>query len=249
MTTRKRVGNAKAALPDAPDATAAEGEAPPPAAPAMPHRMQAQPLIERAPVTHVAQGVAEPTTLARPEPPFFYSFHPQRWKVLGGRVVPHLNRLVAEPGVNGVGMVMHKGKRIPVVEQAKAAAKQRGELVLEWDIDGPGTSYIAQDPRTGGWFDRWTSIFPGTDVVEYDEAGFSDWVETLYARGVIPRPPLWVISRLRQGLLDIRHRLAEGHPNLGEIDRQLSALEAEQTRITAELEPVAPTPSTPSDVQ
>jgi len=245
MATRKRVGSGTLPEAGAKDAPPTTQEA----APALPHRIEAVPLVTKAPITHVAQGAPPPTTLVRPEPPFFYTFHPQRWKVQGNKIVPHFNRLTAEPGANGVGMVVVRGRRVPVVEAAKAQAKTRGEIVLEWDVDGPGTSYIAQDPATRGWFDRWTSIFPGTDVVEYDEQGFADWCETLYERGIIPRPPLWVLTRLRQGLLDIRHRLAAGHPNLEVIDAQLATLDAEQRRMTAELEPVTPEPSTPEDVQ
>ena len=241
MSTKKRVGAGKLPEADEPPKAAAP--------PTRVHGIEPIELEQKAPVTHVAQGVPAPKTLVRPEPPFFYTFHPQRWKVLGGRVVPHFNRLVAEPGVNGVGMVMVKGKRVPVVEQAKAAAKMRGEIVLEWDVDGPGTSYIAQDRQTGGWFDRFTSIYPGTDHVEYDEEGYSAWCESLYERGVIPRPPGWVIGMLRSNLIDIRSRTKPESMNMIVIDRQLAALEEEQARLLQREEASQPEPSTPTDVQ
>ena len=243
MSTKKRVG--RGTLPD--EAPATDG-GPAPVAP-LPATIEAIPLEQRAPATHVAQGVSAPKSLVRPEPPFFFTSHPQRWKVLGGRVVPHFNRLVAEGGVNGVGMVMIRGRRVPVVEQAKAAAKMRGEIVLEWDVDGPGTSYIAQDRQTGGWFDRFTSIFPGTDHVEYDAEGYAAWCESLYDRGILPRPPMWVIGQIRSNLTDIRSRTKAGSTNMIVIDQQLAALVEEEKRFVERTQASQPEPAMPEDVQ
>ena len=229
---RKTAGTGKA-VPAAPEPAAA-------ATPRPRGRSRDTGLVVEAPITHVRSAAAEPATMVRPEPPFFYAYHPARLTVRDGRVVPAFIRLSAEPGVGNVGLAVEKntGRRIPVVQQAIASAQERGLAVIAWDVDKAAgvPSYIARDRRSGGWFDRWTRVYSGSDHVTYDEAGFADWCESLYERGILERPQIWAMEALANRLVAMLSKIKPENPDRAVLEAQIKAIRDELVRARAEEE-------------
>lgn len=177
--------------------------------------------VERPPVesggmvevaTPVLGGVAPKGTPGprgfRPEdyPPFWICAHPDRWAVNCGRVVPVTRRFKATHGANGVD---RDGNGRPVVGPALAELADKGWIAVPWDVDGAGTSYLRRIPSTGGWIDRWTTVYANSASQTFDEVASTAWLESLVERGVIQPCPLYVLERLKMEIERAVQKLAE----------------------------------------
>lgn len=170
----------------------------------------------------------EPRPLGRPKPPFYICAHPHRWQVSNGRVVPQVKHFSGTPGANGVD---RSENGLPVMSTAIAQFQEQGWTVIPWDVDGPGTSYLRKVSSTGGWIDRWTTVYPGSPAESFDESGFYSWLEKLIARGVLKAPPLFVLTRIREATQIARDqysdRGAERHAKqIARCDIEAAALDA-----------------------
>lgn len=137
----------------------------------------------------------EPPPVGEVLPPFFLAAHRDRWGVINGRVVPWLRRLKGTPGANGVD---RDSKGRPVMGLALAQAEEHGWQVIPWDVDGPGTSYLKRVKATGGWIDRWTTVYAGSAQQTFDEPAFVTWLAGLVEQGKLTPCPLYALLRLRE---------------------------------------------------
>ncbi|MCA9495241.1 MAG: hypothetical protein KC621_35175 [Myxococcales bacterium] len=143
-------------------------------------------------------GVAgPPAPKVTPEPPYLFVYHPERWGVIEGLVVPILSKLVAKKGVNGVDWD-ERSKKV-LMETAVAQAQAKGGTVIPWAVDGRGRSYIKR-VKGGGWVSRWETLYPGSSQRTVDSVGYATWLRSLIDRGVLPNPPLYVLAELAEQL-------------------------------------------------
>lgn len=222
--------------PEGVTSSAPSPEAPAPSPRPKRRRQRAEQLTVRAPaVARVKSGAKVPTAKTRPEPPFWLVFG-GAWTVCGDHVIPHFVRMSAEPGANNVGMRVDRatGRRLPMVEAAKAQIRERGEVLLEWDVLGEGTSYIQQDPRTGGWYDIWSSVFAGSDRVQEDSEAKARWYHALVDRGILPLPAIHELGALLDNLEDLHVQRDKDDHNKRELARQMEVVRRELAEALAE---------------
>lgn len=145
---------------------------------------------------HTGRQQAPPPKVS-PSPPFWLTYIPNRWDVIGEeepQLVPSLYALSARAGANGVGRHPKTDKPLPAA--ALAQAEENGHIPIPWDVDGPGTSYLRREPQTGGWFTRWEQLFSGSADIRSDADGYAQWLRSLIDRGYLPECPVHVIERL-----------------------------------------------------
>jgi hypothetical protein len=126
-------------------------------------------------------------------PPKLLTYHPERWTVMSGEVVPQFGSLKLQAGIQrmkqGADGRFQKG-------EAEISLAEQGWTVIPADVDGPGTSYIRQ-VAPGVFLSRWEKAYPGSSHVDTDEAAYVSWCRTLLDRGVIPRPEPYVLELLQ----------------------------------------------------
>lgn len=135
------------------------------------------------------ERAALPKLLARP--PALKMYHPERWTVIAGKVVPLLGDLKLQPGVNRM-RVTRDGRYLKL--EAQAAAEEAGWSIIPHDVDGE--SYI-RNVAPGVYVTRWERVFPNSSHVESDEIGYAEWLRALIDRGVIKRAAPYVLEMLR----------------------------------------------------
>ena len=163
-------------------------------------------------------------------PPFWLVFMPARWTVLAGEVVPLLQEYKLEHGVNGVLVQRDPETNDDVydVEGAEANIRSKGGTKLEWDVDGPDTSYIVEAGQAGSgiWVTRWMHTTPGSSHVLADERGYVDWLRDLQERGILPLPQAHHLEQLIQGIrFDIEKSTADARNPPHRIIQLRAALE------------------------
>lgn len=130
-------------------------------------------------------------------PPFLLQWHPNRWHLVehptkGFVLSPQLGSLQL---VNGVSLVKMDRSGAFDVRDATHEKTKRGWTTIPHDVDGPGTTYLAE-PVPGVFVSRWEKPYSGSTHVATDTAGYLDWLAGLVARGVIARPGVPVVERL-----------------------------------------------------
>jgi hypothetical protein len=135
---------------------------------------------------------------------FTLLYHPERYTVLeSGAVVPVLKHLPHEPGVGNVDEIADRSGRGParvVVKPAISDAEERGWTAIPHTAAPNGVSYVHAVQVDGGR--HYLSIFEtahvGSDHVSTDQPAYVAWLRGLEAKGIIPRPAIYVIDRLRE---------------------------------------------------
>lgn len=195
----------------------------------------------------VTDGVG-PSDLPRLEhrPAALLLFHPERWMVMHGSLVPMLGRLPVIGGVGNVKVVNEKTGKLSIAGAVTARAKH-GWSVIALDVDGPGTSYL-HSPLPGVYLTRWETANAGSTVVSTDGAGYVDWLRHLISRGKLPRAKPYVVegmaARLRSEILDLQDKVRTVPSAQVQLDRSirdLAVLERELGDVP--LTPIAPKPT------
>lgn len=166
-----------------------------------------------------------------PRPPFLLTYHPERWTVMHGHVVPLFGTLKLQAGVNRIKV--GRDGRFSKLE-AQAALEEQGWTVIPPDVDGPGTSYI-QQAAPGIFVSRWERTFPGSAHVEVDELGYAKWCRSLIDRNVIPRPQTYVLELLRGKRQREHDELADKVATSPSLKANVSKCAADLKAIDAEL--------------
>ena len=176
--------------------------------------------------------------------PWLYAYHPQRWQVQHGRIVPDLLVLSLEPGVGDTGpqyqdpttrLLAPAGDPRPAI----MSATRRGMIVLDPGDPRVGDYAIEHPCRDGRvWLDRHARPIPGTAEVQIDTAASAEWrARVAAAMGWEPA------SHVLEAMLDraerdhAAHVVHAGHPL---HQREAARLAAEIETIRAALAPPAP---------
>ena len=123
-------------------------------------------------------------------------------------VVPRLERMTIEAGINGV--VHRKGQR-PNIAGLLANLRLSGRTVIPYDAGG---GYAVEDPPgSDSWREPWArySGATGRDIVVPPSGyrGFVGWLQTLVSEGVIPEPDQAALANLAAAIRTRLDRLPE----------------------------------------
>jgi hypothetical protein len=160
--------------------------------------------------------------------PFRFRFHPKRWGVMAGKLVPMLNQWTIEPGLGGV-------ERDGAWRRAAAEMQEKGWKLIPLDVDGPGTSYVKTYPVSGGTLHlpQWALVWAGSDQVGCDEEAYTEWLQSLVERGVVPGPAPYVLTALIEkqearlaGMLDQLHANPSLKPQIEVMQETIAVMRA-----------------------
>ena len=124
-------------------------------------------------------------------PPYYWTFHPERWTVVAGKLVPSLMTSHLISGVNNVEIDRNGSVRFA---NARAKLEEQGITLIPWNWAPDGISYLqCLDTRPGGTRDAqeaWISVFESADVggqeTSCDEEAYAEWLSSLVATGKLP---------------------------------------------------------------
>jgi hypothetical protein len=128
--------------------------------------------------------------------PFLLWFHPKRWCVIEGQVVPHLQQFPLVPGVCNY-TVGKDGK--PKVQKHKLEKMEADWIMIEYSW-GPGGSYIKQvDARIDGtnettkiYLPVWANPIAGSTAVKVGSKAYGQWLSSLIEKGLLPKPDAYI---------------------------------------------------------
>ena len=175
-------------------------------------------------------------------PMFVYLYHPKRYTVIDGAVVPQLKelRFVEDRNVN------------PEDELTKW--RKLGWVDIPWDVRGDGTDYIrAHDGpgKTTVYLSEFEQPHRGSSAVVSDTAGYVAFLVWLEENGKIPEPELHILEGLRdraQGRFDDYAARSHANPKVQAVaDRCAVDLQALSDKIESLLSPA--TASKPKKVK
>jgi len=174
---------------------------------------------------HLSRGEANATAPKVPaSPPFWLVFYPDRWCVMEDRVVPQLQNFHLRHTINGVVQLLDGTYQVADAEQL---IRQKGGTVLPWDIDDE--PYLVE-AAPGHWTTRWTGLIPGSGHTRVDAAGYVEWLVSLQARGLIPKPEprhlAALVERLRFDLETTESATGSTH-RTRQLAQQVQLVEAE----------------------
>lgn len=180
-----------------------------------------------------AVTASRPVTRVDAQPPFLLKAHPERWTVMGGKVIPCFGRLVLQPGVGGVAS--RPNGKIDASD-ARNMAEQGGWVIVPTDAipdahaDANGVkSYLYQpEGRPDVTLLRYVRCFPGSAVLEPDEVGYVEFCEHIMDTGVVPRPKAYALEKLRT-------RMEKEAGALADRARNQSAYTASAAQVAAQL--------------
>lgn len=172
-------------------------------------------------------AVASEAPRLPPRPWFVLAWHPDRWTVLGGRVVPGLIEEDLANGSNGVVVTYDRdsGQTHVDLSGLEENLRARGFTIIPWEADG--SPYIVE-PVPGAWVTRWTRTTPGSAHTEADLPAYLAWIEALQERGILPRP-----SARHLDVLAERLRVDAGHPDHQRDAHRLAIVRAQLDIVTA----------------
>jgi len=132
---------------------------------------------------------------------FILKFHPARWTIMAGRLVPSLGQDRLAPGINMVSK-SRDGRVSFAACRAKMEESGWSYIPYEWGPDGE--SYLqAIDTRPRGARETrtahmtvWDSAYAGDPRVYPDEEAYSAWLAGLIKDGKIPACPPQIARRM-----------------------------------------------------
>ena len=144
-----------------------------------------------------AAGISHP--YLEVTPPFYLVFHPNRWTVLDGKLVPALQRVPLAAGVNGIEV--DGGGRIRFA-RVRAQLESEGRMVVPYDWAPDGESYLqCLDTRPNGSKDvaeTWITVFEtagaGARKTSPGEAAYAAWLTKLISDGKLSTCPLAIAN-------------------------------------------------------
>ena len=181
------------------------------------------------------RAVAPKLNLA-PSAPFFLKWHPQRWELNGGELLPKLGRLAVEPGVNGVDK--HGDPSLAFV-----SAEQRGWKILPWDVIADGYVRVHQGNFGAVHLTKWQQPrqIGNRCILKHDADGYRQFLREMLAAGIIDPPDPDLIDAMieeKQGKLDrARQSAASGKPGadlaIASAETALKEFKAAAAAVTA----------------
>jgi hypothetical protein len=193
-----------------------------------------------------AAGTGQRVTRVEARAAFLFRAHPERWQVLGGRVLPALGRLPLVPGVNAVELDERTGALR--VQTAKAEAAERGWTVIPTSCVPPSSGLSSYLYRPTGRPDvticAWEKCFPGSASTAPDEDGWIEFLTFLVDDGHVEECPMYVLDRMRSDALsrldraiDKSARNPSAASAVERIKAEVEVIEGEIARRTGDIVP------------
>lgn len=184
-------------------------------------------------LSSTASGVTLPFIDASPR--FVLGYHPERWMVLDGRLVPSLAKTPLVAGVNHVEI--DRNGRIQFARR-RAQMEEGGWTVIPFEWAPDGVSYLqVVDTRPDGtktvaeaWLSVWESVDAGAKATTPDDAAYADWLRSLVDEKKLPECRINVALRMRDAVMEKLEKARgeaaklDGH---GKIGIRVKALEEE----------------------
>jgi hypothetical protein len=173
-----------------------------------------------------------------PRAPALLRYHPERWGVIEGQVVPICAHVHLRAGVH---RVRQRKDGTFLRREAEADWEERGWRIIPHDVDG--RSYL-RELAPGHYGTRWEQAHAGSTRVTSDTAGYARWLRSLIASGKVDRPQPYVLEALaakfRHEVGDLSDRV-RAIPSLQPLlDRARADLAAVEAEIDATSAPAAP---------
>ncbi len=137
------------------------------------------------------------------KPAFFFAWHPNKWHIMDGKLVPMLRKVRIYPGVSGIEPWVGGQPRISI---AKARMQDAGWHILDYSL-GPDGTYLKpiETRRPGGdvavtYVSAWEHAYGGSSRIGSDTQGYVAWLESLVKDGVIDPCPSHVAEELLEAL-------------------------------------------------
>jgi len=159
---------------------------------AAPPTTSTTPTIEgRAPTMPVSRRVR---LNLPPKARWWYKWHPARWVVMDGEILPMLGRLTGEPGVNGTNK---NGDTVG----AEINARRRGWTVIPWDAVAGGYVRVYDGRRGPVHLSRWETPkqIANRTLIKSDLEGYKVFLRQLMADGIIPPPDPDILDAMAEG--------------------------------------------------
>jgi hypothetical protein len=143
-------------------------------------------------VTRKASGRSNLPVLLTNRPMFVFLFHPKRWGVLLGSVVPLLKelRFVDDPNVD------------PDDERAKW--RKRGWVEIPWNVRGDGTNYMVEHDGPMGtmvYLSEFETPHRGSRVVVPNQGAYVEFLVWLKDNQMIAEPEIYILEDLKDRAL------------------------------------------------
>jgi hypothetical protein len=178
-------------------------------------------------------GVTHPYIDATP--PYMLWFHPSRWMVMEGKLVPQLGKL---PLVAGINHVEYDGEGRVKFARTRALLEEQGRTLIPYEWAPDGESYIkAVDTKPQGRRDvreAWISVFETAHVgdaeTSTDTKAYAGWMRKLIDDGKLPDCPPHHARRMLEtsnGRLRQAEQEAAKAGNVGPTLVRLESLRAE----------------------
>lgn len=134
-------------------------------------------------------------------PPYQLAFHPDRWVVMAGRLIPSLSRVAFIAGVNHVEQSKDGSFR---TARTRGELEDRGYRLIPYEWAPDGESYLYSfDTRPNGsrepretWATVWETATSGARETSPDEDGYAEWCVSLVDSGRLPVCALDVARRM-----------------------------------------------------
>lgn len=134
-------------------------------------------------------------------PPFYLVFHPERWTVMSGKLIPAFLKFPLAAGVNNVSV--DRDGRINF-SRARAKLEEMGRREIPWEWAPDSVSYLkCVDTRPGGstdiretWMSCWEDAGIGARDTSTDEEAYAEWAESLVTSGKLPPCDPSVVRRM-----------------------------------------------------
>lgn len=173
-------------------------------------------------------------------PPFLLFFHPNRWMVMQGEVVPSLTKC---PLTRGVNRVMFGADNKPVIHQLKALMESKGFLLVRPDWAPKGRPSYIKSVQTKTEFGEKTTYvsvfertFSGGSKTSLDEKAYVAWLKELMDSGKIPGPSQFRLEQLSEQvqtrLKSAEDRQQQGTASSERVDQLRAEYGAVQKRLS-----------------
>ena len=163
-----------------------------------------------------------------PAGPFLLYHLDGAYTVVAGKVVPRLNKFKLQPGVNGVERDERTGALI--TGSAVDELRRNGATILDYDVDGPGTSYLLRhSTHPNLHHTKFERFQPGSATISSDDAGYAAWLLKLVEAGNLPAPR----ADHLQPLYDEKNREVEELEAEGKHPGRLAQIKAQRDAIAA----------------
>lgn len=169
-----------------------------------------------------------------PVGPFLLYHLDGAYTVIANKVVPRLNKFKLQPGINGVERDERSGALI--TGAAIDELRRNGATLLDYDVDGPGTSYLLKHvTHPNLHHTRFEQFQPGSQTIRSDAEGYAAWLSKLVEDGKLPAPR---VDHL-QPLYDEKNKEVEELEAEGKHPGRLAQIKAQRDAIAAAIKALA----------